>query len=565
MGTCAASLAAGAALSLAGCGDGAYRLIDAHPLVGLAPAGSGVPLRLVIDGPGGAARLPVLLDVWQGLQHLRTERHVVLLPSTAGQRQVAMVWEAPGTPASAGYGLEISLAGAGQRVATAVDVGTDWTEKPRYGFLTDFTPLNLDDRGRYLLMAQYHLDALQFYDWMPSDADYVPQSPLYTDPLGRETSLAAVTSKIALAQQFRMAPMAYAAVYGSPVAFYQEHPEWALYTAAGQPERLGENFLVIMDPAPGSPWTQYIQGQYRDMLRELAFAGIHLDQYGFPQTAYSAGPRPQVVDVAGTFAPFIEATAASVAAVRPGGRVDFNNVNAWPLAQTAPVAGNAVVYIEVWPPHTRFRDLQGLIASGRSLSGGKAVVLAAYVGPESAPSVLLTDAVIFASGGYHLELGEGAALLTGAYFPDYQAMPAALAVAVRRYYDHIVRYQDLLFASDLSGGPAVALEGAAVSDDGAAGAVWAWSRTAAARRLAVVHLVNLVGLESDAWNAARSNGPHPQSGLRVHVPLPARSACWLDPDGPNAAPQPLPLHPYGGGVSLTLPRLHYWAQLVLQW
>lgn len=554
---------ASVASALAGCGDG-FRLLDIAPSTGMEVAGATVPLTLQVSGPlGGRGSLPVTLEIWRGTERVGTVRRKIMVPaSQSATRTVTLHWTAPSAPAVAGYGIEATIPGSGSTVSTAVDIGPSWTAKPRYGFLSDFSPLDTGEQDRFAVMARYHLNVLQFYDWMPSDALYVPTGPLYGDPLGRETATAVVRDKVDLSAAAHMAPMAYAAVYGAPVAFYNQHPTWALFDSSGKPEELGTNFLVLMDPSEGTPWTAYIQGQYRDLMAALPFWGIHLDQYGYPQTAYTAGPDPRTVDVGATFGPFIQTTADTVRSVRPDGYVDFNNVSNWPTDLTAPVPGNAVVYIEVWPPNVRFQDLQTLITAGRSLGNGKAVVLAAYIPPSNGPSVLLTDAVIFASGGYHLELGEGDGMLTGPYFPDYAAMPVPLTTSLRRYYDLAVRYQDLLFAGDLVDGPTPQIHGAPQST-GEAGGVWAWSRVAPDRKLCVVHLINLTGLADDQWATVRQTGPTTLSNVEVEVALPTTGALWIDPDGYDLRPQSVAVTKTAGGVTVTVPHLANWGTLVL--
>jgi dextranase len=75
-----------------------------------------------------------------------------------------------------------------------------------------------------------------------------------------------------------------------------------------------------------------------------------------------------------------------------------------------------------------------MIDNGFSWSNGRAVVLAAYMDYNYAsthagaqfnePGVLLTDATIFASGGAHIELGDGHRILDNEYFPNHNLVPS---------------------------------------------------------------------------------------------------------------------------------------------
>jgi dextranase len=105
--------------------------------------------------------------------------------------------------------------------------------------------------------------------------------------------------------------------------------------------------------------------------------------------------------------------------------VIFNAVGNWPVETVAPADQDAV-YIEVWEPYLDFMDLHRLVAGAEKLGGGKPVIIAAYIHPERVANVRLANAIIFASGGYHLELGEPGAMLADAYFPRFGLMDEAM-------------------------------------------------------------------------------------------------------------------------------------------
>ena len=77
-------------------------------------------------------------------------------------------------------------------------------------------------------------------------------------------------------------------------------------------------------------------------------------------------------------------------------------------------AATDFLYTEVWSPNDNYSDLATIIQYNNSYSNNtKNTVLAAYMNYDLAdnqgyfntPGVLMTDAVIFANGGSHLELG----------------------------------------------------------------------------------------------------------------------------------------------------------------
>ncbi|RMD64587.1 hypothetical protein D6833_04210, partial [Candidatus Parcubacteria bacterium] len=306
-----------------------------------------------------------------------------------------------------GYGVEISfLDDSGHRVDqrwTALDVLNRWTEAPRYGFVSDFPPERSDIAEMTEWLLRYHINALQFYDWMYRHDTLLPPEDVYTDPLGRVLSRRTIKAMIAAATERRIASLAYVAVYAASVPFWQTHQDWALYDAQGAPIPFGKEFLYIMNPGPDSPWTAHLLAQMTEAVRAMGFDGVHLDQYGEPKEGFDA--NGQHVDMAQALAAFIHATKKHLQAQSVASTVIFNAVNNWPIEQAAP-APQDVVYIELWPPHVHFRDLRSLIKAARQKSGGKPVVLAAYMSPSYPHNVRLMNAIIFASGGAHIELGE---------------------------------------------------------------------------------------------------------------------------------------------------------------
>ena len=294
-----------------------------------------------------------------------------------------------------------------------------------------------------------------------------------------------------------------------------------------------------MDPSPGSPWNAHLLGEFARVLDETDFDGIHIDQYGAPQIGKNAaGER---VDLARVVPAFIDQTAALVRDRRgDGGAVIFNAVRNWPVDTVAP-AGQDVVYIEVWEPYRDFMDLHRLVVRAQALGGGKPVILAAYIHPDHRHNVRLANAVIFASGGTHLELGEPRAMLADPYFPKFGTMDEDMQATTRRYYDFLVRYGEVL-ATETS--DATAARAGALAIEGI--------RTQSLRsrdRVAVIvrqgrdfetfSLVNLLGLDSGEWARPLAGGPDPLDDLAIGFTLIARCpACgglrrWRQPGCPR--------------------------------
>ncbi len=164
-----------------------------------------------------------------------------------------LAWQPP-IEAPRGYGLDIRVETPHgvviARVSSAFDVLEVWTQNPRYGFMTEFTPDRQDGEQALEILKRYHINGLQFYDWMYRHDNYLPPEEPFTDPLGRRLSFETTKKLITAAHKNGMAAMPYTAVYAASIPFFEEHRDWGLYEANGKPSYFGDNFLVLMDPRP---------------------------------------------------------------------------------------------------------------------------------------------------------------------------------------------------------------------------------------------------------------------------------------------------------------------------
>lgn len=499
----------------------------------------------------------------------RFEREITLRP---GEQTVSLNWLPP-LESRKGYGVDLQvLDGRGMVLGTAMtafDVLECWTQAPRYGFLTDFSPGRADIAETMDWMTRYHINGLQFYDWTYRHEDLLTSEEPYRDPLGRLLSRHTVEALIEAAHERGIAAMPYTAIYGASVPFYQTHPAWALRKADGEPFPFGDNFLSIMDPSPDSPWTRHLMAEFAEVLREMGFDGIHLDQYGDPKSGFDASGKP--VDLAQTFPAFINLTKTTATAARPDAAVVFNAVNNWPI-ETVATANQDFVYIEVWPPNTLYQDLWKIIVNAQQLSKGKPVVLAAYIEPARHRNVRLTDAVIFASGGWHIELGEQGGMLADPYFPKYQRMSHELAAVMRRYYDFAVRYANVLALgtrdSTDEGASRVTIEGVNTDPDRIYKKVWIIARQG--EGFETISLINLLDITSPEWNGLLLADPTPLDGLQIRYQTKQEvQRVWLaSPDFASPQAMFLDFEPGQNGrgncVEFIVPRLEYWDLVVIE-
>lgn len=537
------------------------------------------PTIHVVLGSPTARRILIDLRTRFLDQEIEVQRTPLIIPAGASKHCFSLT-----LPPSSfrGYGIDLTVLDPDGRflatASTALDVLDDWTQAPRYGFLSDFAPGDESAGATVQALTRYHLNVVQFYDWMWRHYELMPPSEDFTDGMGRALSLASVRARIEACRAVGIAALGYAAVYGAEPEYALEHPDQMLYDRAGAPYSL-ERLFYIMNIHAGSPWRAKILHEMARAVQEAPFDGLHLDQYGFPRSdAHGPGPNPQSYDLAEDFPSFIDEARRTIRTARADARVIFNAVENWPIAAVAPTSQDAV-YIEVWPPYETYGALQTLILEAQRLAPAKQVILAAYLSPlqdatgdallSAERATRLASATIWANGGFHLLLGEKNGALCHPYYPNYATLSPAFARVMRRYYDFVVRYENVLSDRRLATMPGedteVVITGHRCAANGKAGAIWVIHRTMPG--FATLSLINLSQAQESGWNAGKPP-VDAVSNLAIAWRVGARVASLLvaDPDGPDQGARPLTCIAEGEGAAARIrfeaPRLDYWTLIV---
>ena len=516
--------------------------------------------------PGQAVLAADFLSVDQPAGQVRQA-----LAAGQGKQSVTLTWQPPASAPHA-YGLDVRVETPGGTVlasaSSAFDVLASWTQAPHYGFESDFTPGRSDAAETMADAAAYHLNGLQFYDWMYRHEQFLTDQEPYVDLFGRNLSIKTVDAMIDAAHARNIAAMPYSAVYASSLDFYNQHPDWAMLNLDGTAKVFIEGKMMYMDPRPGSPWVQHLLAQYDDVLKRTAFDGIHLDQYGDPKMAYDA--QGHIYNIDDALVSIINATHNVVAKDRPNGTgaVVFNAVTDWPIEKVAP-AEEDFVYIEVWPPYTGMTELHSLIVGAQKLGGNKPVVLAAYIDPAMEANARLMDAIIYASGGGHIEFGEKNGYLADPYFPKYKTLTPELSATLKRYVEFTIRYEDVFGPAAKEVTPdwqnRIKIQGAETAPGMMYDKVYPLVRENA--QYTAVNLVNLLGLQRGEW-ATAENPPSPLGKTGVDITGVTRTikqVYFASPDGTDIGLQPLAFTQQNGGLHVDLPGLQYWDMLLIEW
>jgi GH15 family glucan-1,4-alpha-glucosidase len=302
-------------------------------------------------------------------------------------------WTTPATDFQ-GYHVEVR-AGTSDYGASAIDVSSNWTRFPRYGYTTEYP--TSESSGASLANMQelernYHTNALQFYDWMWRHEKLIKRTggvidSSWTDWSGKTINWQTLQNQISSAHSLNMAAMAYDIIYGA-LDNYQStsgvDPQWGLYNDTSHTTQWNFNFgdafptthMYMFNPANTS-WQSYISGQFNDALNN-GFDGMHLDQLG--QNDGKNDYSGQGVDLPNTFAGYVN----NIKSAFPSGKkVTYNIVNGgvgtWGAYNVAHFANNDFDYSEQWENATTYQNLKDEVTSFKTLDGNKAVVLAAYM------------------------------------------------------------------------------------------------------------------------------------------------------------------------------------------
>lgn len=542
---------------------------------GLVVAAERVAIRLTPDKSFYRPGDTVTLDV-ETLQGSRVDARITFLTETVAEVVAvpvvdghAVITWAPPADAPRGYGITVTVYDEARQPiaseATAFDVLNGWIEAPRYGFLSQFTAGRADFAEVREWLLRHHINGIQFYDWQYRWEDLLPDTDNFVDGIGRPQSMTTVLGLVDTIRAINVQAMPYTAIYGASAPYLHVHPDWGLYDANGEINRLGEDLIVIFDPTPGSPWNQHLLAEFADVLDNTPFDGIHIDQYGSPKNGFDAAGNP--VDLAEVFPQFIAQAKALVDEKRGDrGTVIFNLVGNWPVETVAPVNPDAT-YIEVWAPYEDYNDLIRIIANAQRMSDNKPVIIAAYIAPENVINWRLANAAIFASGAYHIETGEPGGMLQHPYFPNFGPIPEAERDHFQRYYDFIVRYENVLSLATVSErANAISLGDIRTRGLTAQGKALAIAR--AGETFETFSLVNFVGIDSSTWNGTTSVPPTPlhDVAFSIEVTRPVKRVWTASPDGAATMDAAVLDFTVDNGVlRAELPAVLYWSMIVVEY
>jgi dextranase len=496
-------------------------------------------------------------------------------------------WTAPAND-FIGYMADIYTTENGQEkvmASIAIDVSSDYKRFPRNGFLSRYGQMTANEQKAIIgNLNRYHINVVQFQDWhfkhhLPLAGTPASPASVWKDIANRDSYLSTVKGYIDVAHSYGMKTLSYNLAYGvlSDAAADGVSSHWYIYKDANQSERdrhpLGAPFksdIYLANPA-NTEWQQYIAAKNNQVYEVFPFDGWQIDQLGDRGNVYDASGN--AVNFASTFQPFIQAMKTAA----PNKSLVFNAVNQYGQQgiATSPVD---FLYSEVWGPNEQFSDLATIIRNNDTYSNNtKKTVLAAYMNYDLAnnagffntPGVLLADAVIFAFGGSHLELGEH--MLGKEYFPNnnLQIRPE-LKAALTNYYDFLVGYQNLLRDGGTFNSPVVSTTNNKMTLNTwppQAGQVSVVGKEFVNRQ--VLHFINFANANSMEWRDKNGTQKAPNTitdaVINFTTSRNVRKLWMASPDIASGVSKPVIFTKSGNTVSFTLPSLQYWDMVVVEY
>ena len=468
-----------------------------------------------------------------------------------------------------------------------VDVSSDWRLYPRYGFVATFDKSKTNEviASEMAFLNRCHINGVQFQDWhwkhhYPAPVKNGQLLSEFTDIANRMNSTAVIKEYIRVQHAYGMKSIFYNLCFGALDDAEQDGvkmKEWGLYNDPnhGYQDRHGlpsswKSDIYLLDPG-NEEWLNYLADRNEEVYQHFDFDGYQIDQLGWrggDRYTYSG----QTVIFNNAYAKFVNAMHDR----HPNKDLIMNSVGSFGSQAILGTGHPVLAYNECWDYEKNFSDLRNIVKANDVYSSGKAkTVFAAYMNYSmdncefNTPGVLLTDAVMFALGGGHLELGDH--MLCREYFPYTGVrMSEGLRTQIIRYYDFHTAYENWL-----RGGGKEEQLNVTVGEGKNVGLV-AWppkmgKLTTFCRKqddAYVLHLLNFLNADSESWRDMNGTMPAPRvvTKLPLEVPIADKvSHIYVaSPDYHAGALVELPFEQQNGVVKFTLPQLKYWDMIVIK-
>ncbi len=514
-----------------------------------------------------------------------------------------------------GYMVEIYVAeNGGERIlgTIGVDVSSDWARFPRYGFVADFeeygnpTQKEADIVEEMAYLNRCHMNGIQFQDWhwkhhypvcFNSDGTL---REWYQDVSNRYVGSKYVKRYIEVQHSYGMKSIFYNLCMGAWENAVNDgvRRSWNIYAKKSDGSYVQDchelpsdwQSNIYLENPGNAQWQQYICKRNDEVYKHFNFDGYQIDQLGNRSWRSSDGKiydyTKNVVDLPSGYASFINAMKKK----HPSKSLIMNAVSGYGAQEILETDQPDFCYNEVWggnngyggTSESEFANLYEIIKANDRFSNHRLrTVFAAYMNYDKAgnssstdqlmntPGVLLTDAVMFALGGAHIELGDH--MLSREYFPAKPlAMSQELKTSMIHYYDFATAYENWL--RDNSSKYACSISCTTANGK----KVNAWppksnSIVTYAKNVGtaqVVHFLNFLNTSDLSWrdlNGTRRTPPiQKNTAMTVKTDKHITKVWAATPDSLGGACMELEFSQADGQVTFSLPFLKYWTMVVFE-
>lgn len=364
------------------------------------------------------------------------------------------------TPGDNNQGYLVTATGAdGTHAETALDVSSSWTRFPRMGYLSHFkptAPAGTDGNTTYesflfhqpqdyinKLSQDYHINALQYYDWQ-----YRHEQPVATGDLENQwplwyantyASKKTISDYVTDAKNANIGSLAYSMAYAANDGYDTNaiKDEWILRNDDGSYWRRGlgnqwwvntpegtpkpENHMTMMN-VNAQGWRGYITDQYVAQKDAFGFDGTHIDTLGQTVKKDAAGNS---VDLTDGLTALVNDTAT-----KTGTATGINLPDGAGTDKIGPSSAS-YVYTELWDHNETNQQVATYLQGARNAAGNKAQIVAAYannydptqsgrpaVPTQDGPGIEAESDQASVNGGAHILSGDDSAS-GGAYAGDF--------------------------------------------------------------------------------------------------------------------------------------------------
>ena len=371
------------------------------------------------------------------------------------------------TPSENNQGYLVTATGGdGTHVETAIDASTSWTRFPRMGFLFHFKPTapeGTDGHTTYesflfqkpqdyidKLSRDYHINALQYYDWQYRHEQPVATGDLENKwPLWYQNTYASkktITDYVTDVKNANMGSLAYSMAYSANDGYdtntikddwrlREDNGSYWVHDLAG-----GSAITFTIDAGQGGTFT--FTTRYA---RQDSDPAYHQMILGMGKTGQQKLLKYVTFNKMQSDSDWREDISINVE-LTPGTHTISFPIDKY--EKYAPVNIDCITFREF-----------------------------------NADSIKLADAAFAANGAHHLELGDYGRMLDNQFFPESgRGMSADLQTWMKNYYNISTAYENLLFGDNLTRKEhqvevSTAGVGLPTSTDGSANTIWANTMT----------------------------------------------------------------------------------------